>query len=186
MSSIYFASSNRNKFEEARSILAEFGIRLVFYKCSLEELQAETLEEVARHKARQAYLLCSKPLIVEDDGLFIRSLRGFPGPYSSFVLETIGNGGILKLLSRRREASFRSVIAYCEKSHAVTVFGSSVRGRIAERPRGRRWGFDPIFIPEGRNLAYSQLRDKNSVSHRYLALKKFARWYLNRRGSSDP
>ncbi|MDE1830290.1 MAG: non-canonical purine NTP pyrophosphatase, partial [Thaumarchaeota archaeon] len=156
-SSLYFASSNQNKFEEARSILSEFGISLKFFKCSLEEIQADILEEVAQHKASQAYLLCSKPVIVEDDGLFIKSLNGFPGPYSSFAFDTIGNEGILKLVSKQRGAMFRSVIAYCEKKEDVMLFESSVRGKISKKIQGKRWGFDPIFIPERQNKTYSQL-----------------------------
>ncbi|MDE1766019.1 MAG: RdgB/HAM1 family non-canonical purine NTP pyrophosphatase [Thaumarchaeota archaeon] len=184
LSSLYFVSSNQNKFEEARSILATFGISLKLFKCNLEEIQAETLQEVAQHKATQAYLLCSKPVIVEDAGLFIKSLKGFPGPYSSFAFDTLGNRGILKLLSKQRSATFRSVIAYCERKGDVMLFESSVEGKISKKLQGKRWGFDPIFIPEGRTLTYSQLKNKNQVSHRSLALKKFANWYLHRQISS--
>lgn len=179
-SSLYFASSNQNKFEEARSTLATFGMPLKLFKCNLEEIQAETLQEVAQHKAAQAYRLCSKPVIVEDAGLFIKSLKGFPGPYSSFVFDTIGNRGILKLLSKQRRATFRSVIAYCEREGDVMLFESDVEGKISKKLQGKRWGFDPIFIPEGKTLTYSQLKNKNQISHRFLALKKFANWYLHR------
>lgn len=182
--SLYFATSNKNKFVEAKSILSEFGISLGLFKCNLQEIQSDTLEEVARHKAAQAHLLCSKPVIVEDDGLFISSLKGFPGPYSSFAYETIGNKGIIKLVSHNRAAAFRSVIAYCEKRSDVKLFGSNVRGSISKKLQGRRWGYDPIFIPAGQKRTYSQLENKNQISHRYLALEKFARWYVHRRESS--
>lgn len=183
-SSLYFASSNQDKFDEARSILSEFGIDIKLFKCSLEEIQTCTLEEVAQHKANLAYLLCSKPVIVEDAGLFIAALKGFPGPYSSFVFETIGNKGILKMLSKKRSAVFQSVIAYCEKKQDVMLFEAKVRGKISRRLQGKRWGYDPIFIPEGQTLTYSKLKNKNELSHRYLALKKFASWYLHKKISS--
>jgi XTP/dITP diphosphohydrolase len=184
LSSVYFASSNQNKFEEARSILSEFGISLKFFKCSLEEIQACTLEEIAQHKASQAYLLCSKPVIVEDAGLFIAPLKGFPGPYSSFVFDTIGNKGILKLLSKQRNAVFQSVIAYCERKQDIMLFEASVQGRISKKLQGKRWGYDPIFIPDEKVQTYSQLKNKNEVSHRYFALRKFANWYLHKQISS--
>lgn len=185
-SRIYFASSNRHKFEEAKSILAGFGLDLKFYRCSLEEVQDERLEKIARHKAREAYSMISKPVIVEDVGLFISSLKGFPGPYSSYVFDTLGNKGLLKLVSRDRTARFRSVIAYCGARDRVMLFSSNVRGRIAGREKGSRWGYDPIFIPEGHSLTYSQIPDKNLISHRYLALRKFANWYLHTRKSVGP
>ena len=182
-SSIFFASSNKNKFEEAKDIASKFGLKIKFLKSTLEEIQADDLEEIARHKVKEAFSIYSKPVIVEDDGLFIKSLNGFPGPYSSFVFNTIGNKGILRLVSKPRDASFRSIIAYCERDDDVHLFSAEVEGTISKKEQGLRWGFDPIFIPLGRSISYSQLLDKNQTSHRYLALKKFANWYLNKRKS---
>jgi XTP/dITP diphosphohydrolase len=182
-SSIFFASSNKNKFEEAKNITSKFGLKIKFLKSTLQEIQADDLEAIARHKAMKAFSIYSKPVIVEDDGLFIKSLNGFPGPYSSFVFNTIGNKGILRLVSKPRDASFRSIIAYCERDGDVHLFSADVEGTISKKERGMRWGFDPIFIPHGENQSYSQLVEKNQISHRYLALKKFANWYLNKRKS---
>jgi XTP/dITP diphosphohydrolase len=184
LSSIFFASSNQNKFKEAESILLKFGIQLKFLKCNLEEIQSDSLEEIAQHKANQAFSLCSKPVIIEDDGLFIKSLKGFPGPYSSFVFQTIGNEGILKLVPKDRRALFMSIIAYCKEKNDVMLFDANVTGKISRNMRGSKWGYDPIFIPEGQTKTYSQLRGKNMISHRYLVLKKFANWYLHTPQSS--
>ena len=115
LSDVSFVSSNKNKFEEAKNIASKFGLKLEFLKSHLQEIQADTLEEIATHKAMNAFSIYSKPVIVEDAGLFIKSLGGFPGPYSSFVFDTIGNKGILRLVSVKRDAVFRSIIAYCER-----------------------------------------------------------------------
>lgn len=183
-SSILFASSNKNKFEEAKDILEKFEISLKFFKCNLLEIQADTLEEVSFHKALDAFSRCSKPVIVEDDGLFINSLNGFPGPYSSFVFRTIGNEGILKLIRSKRTATFQSVLAFCEKKDDVQLFKAEVKGKISQKLKGKKWGYDPIFIPEGQTKTYAHL-EKNVVSHRYLAMKKFANWYLHRQELND-
>ena len=182
-SSIFFASSNKNKYDEAKNITSKFGLNLVFLKSHLQEIQADNLEDIAKHKAIQAYSICSKPVIVEDDGLFIKSLNGFPGPYSSFVFDTIGNKGILQLVSRPRDALFRSIIAYCERDDCVHLFSADVKGTISKKEQGVKWGFDPIFIPSGENKSYSELAEKNQISHRYMALKKFTNWYLHKRKS---
>ena len=182
---VLFASSNKNKYKEVNYILSKFGITVKFFKYDLQEIQAKTIEEVALHKAQNAFSQCARPVIVEDDGLFINSLNGFPGPYSSFVFKTIGIEGILRLIKSERKATFQSVIAYCEKKQDIVLFNATVRGKISLKPRGKKWGYDPIFIPEGQNKTYAQLHHKNSVSHRYLALKKFANWYLHKQGSND-
>jgi XTP/dITP diphosphohydrolase len=185
LSRIFFASSNQNKFEEAKEILAKSGISIQFFKSNLQEMQADTLEEVAFHKALDAFSKCSRPVMIEDDGLFIKSLNGFPGPYSSFAFKTIGNKGILNLVKSKRSATFQSVIAYCEKKGDVHLFKAEVDGKISEKLSGSKWGYDPIFIPQGQKKTYALIQEKNLISHRFLALRKFANWYLHRQESSD-
>jgi len=177
---VIFASSNIHKYEEAKEILAEFGIKLEFFKTDLVEIQDESLSKIALQKALNAYEKCKKPVIVEDDGLFINSLSGFPGPYSSYVFKTIGNNGILKLIGINRTAQFRAVIAFCDSSNEPTLFESSVTGTISKNIQDGGWGYDPIFIPEKQNKTYAELDDKNKLSHRYESLKKFANWFNNK------
>ena len=88
---VLFASSNIHKYEEAKKILVKFGIKLEFFQTDLMEIQSDSLSEIALKKVLDAYDKCKKPVIVEDDGLFIESLSGFPGPYSSYIFNTIGN-----------------------------------------------------------------------------------------------
>ena len=180
---VLFASSNKNKYQEAKKILGKFGIKVGFYKCNLTEIQADSIKEIANQKAINAFLKCKKPVIIEDDGLFINALGGFPGPFSSYVFKTIGNNGILKLLKTNRNAKFQSVIGFCDKKKKPKLFEANVKGKIAKNIRGKGWGYDPIFTPSGKSKTYAELSDKNELSHRYQALKKFANWYLNKKKS---
>lgn len=183
-SRILFASSNRHKFQEASRILDPLGIKTSHLRCSPEEIQSDSVARISRHKARHAFGLCKKPVIVEDDGLTIDSLGGFPGPYSSYVFDTVGNRGILDLVNRhrrlRKTASFVSVVTYCDRAH-LESFSARVRGRISPSARGTGWGYDPIFIPRGTSKTFAQLdaaNDKDRASHRRAALVKFSRWFL--------
>ena len=193
---VIFASSNMNKFFETQTILAEFGIKSIHYLLDLLEIQDDSLSKIAEQKAVFAYnesrLMKSvgapKPsaVIVEDDGLFIDSLSGFPGPFSSYAFKTLGNNGILKLVGNNRNAQFRAVIAYCDSNETpdanVKLFESSIAGTISENIQGNGWGYEPIFIPENQTKTYAELADKNKLSHRYEALKKFANWFNSKQG----
>ena len=99
LSELYFASSNIHKFEEAQRILSNLGVKITLFKTTLEEIQSNSISKIAERKALDAYKKLQKPVIIEDDGIFIDSLNGFPGPYSSYVYDTIGNKGIIRLLS---------------------------------------------------------------------------------------
>lgn len=174
---VLFVSSNRHKFLEAKNILSKYKINLGFFKTPLKEIQAESIKEIAAQKADDAYRRIHKPVIIEDAGLFIESLNGFPGPFSSYVFKTIGNTGILRLVKTDRKAKFQSVVAYCDNKYGVVLFDAKVEGKISKNSRGKGWGYDPIFIPKGETKTYAMLSNKNEISHRYKALKKFANWF---------
>lgn len=177
---VLFVSSNKNKFYEAKKILSKDNINLGFFKTSLKEIQANSLKEIAAQKADEAFRRIQKPLIIEDAGLFIESLNGFPGPFSSYVFKTIGNLGILRLVKTNRKAKFQSVVAYCDNKYGVVLFDAKVEGKISKNPKGKGWGYDPIFIPQSQNKTYAMLSNKNELSHRFMALKKFSNWFVHK------
>ena len=176
---LFFVSSNIHKYQEAKKILDSFGINLGFFKSNLEEIQSNSIKDIALNKAKNAFSKCKKPLIVEDDGLFINSLKGFPGPYSSYVFKTIGNKGILDLLKQNRTAKFISVIVYCDEK-TLKSFNAKLDGTVSKNQKGKGWGYDPIFIPKNSKKTFGELNNKNELSHRYKALKKFSNWYLHK------
>src|SRR5271154_1849641 len=127
-SKVLFATSNRGKLEEARAILAPFGISVEQYDGKGIEIQAETTSEVAAYSSKGAAKAAGQPVLVEDAGLYVTSLQGFPGPYSAYAFKTIGVAGIISLLSStpaKREARFVSSLAYCEPGGEPTQFEGS-------------------------------------------------------------
>jgi XTP/dITP diphosphohydrolase len=181
LKSICFASNNYNKYIEIQSVLQRYAIDVHFFRILLTEIQSNFLIEIAIEKSKSAFKEISKPIIVEDDGLFIDELKGFPGQYSSYSFETIGYDGVLKLLidSKTRTAYFRSVFAFYD-GEILQSFVGEIKGKIAHRPMGKGWGYDPIFIPDGSELTFGQLHQENKkedFSHRAKALNKFAYWY---------
>ena len=173
-----FATSNPHKFSEVSAILADYGIPVEMASLELREIQADTLEEIAAEKAREACRRVNGPVIVEDTGLFVEGLNGFPGPYSAYVFRTVRNEGILRLLedAADRRATFKSVFAYGDTDGSVECFGATASGTIALTCRGEGWGYDPIFVSENAaGRTYGELGDdKNRLSHRRAALEKLA------------
>lgn len=107
---VTFVSTNRGKLAEVRQVLGPYGIRVKWKKRTLPEPQAETLEEVVRSKLAAVRDVPGN-LMVEDSGLFIRALNGFPGVYSAHFLRVWGFGPMLELLQKRpRSAYFRAVV----------------------------------------------------------------------------
>jgi len=181
---IFFVTGNVHKFNEARVLLAKYEIATAMLRIKAAEIQDDELENIARTSALEAFGKTGLPLIVEDAGLFIRALNGFPGPYSSYVYKTIGNKGIIKLMEGvpDRRSQFRSAVAYCSLDGSTKVFLGISDGNIAKEMRGSQgFGFDPIFEPSGgsrrRTFAEMDTDEKNMFSHRSRALTKFAQYY---------
>ncbi len=196
MTTLHFASGNENKYLEIESLFEkeketknEKNVRLIFSKILIKEIQSDSIIEVAEDKVRKAFKVIKKPLIVEDDGLFIEYLNGFPGIYSSFVFNTIGNKGILDLLrdNKNRRANFLSIFSFFDGT-TIETFSGKTSGYITTKISPSGWGFDPIFQPINEYQTYGQINmiKKNEISHRSKAFRKFLKWYkINYQNTDD-
>jgi XTP/dITP diphosphohydrolase len=184
---VFFATGNINKFNEARHILGQFGIAVGMLRLKGDEIQSDRLEDIAQTSVIYAYKQCRLPIFVEDAGLFIDALDGFPGPYAAYVYRTIHNSGILKLMQNiaERKAKFQSVIAYTDDQTACEpmCFDGEVKGEITSIERKEQgksgFGFDPIFQPNGSQKTFAEMtiEEKNCYSHRAMAIRNFAEWF---------
>lgn len=181
MRTIAFITGNAHKVMEAAEILSGSGIRLRQIDLELEEPQADDVGDVAKACALKGASMLRRPVLVEDSGLFVSALRGFPGPYSSYVLKTIGVKGILVLMRgrRNRAARFESAVAYAADGEGAKVFKGFTVGTISPTARGRGgFGFDPIFMARGQRKTFAELSplEKNLISHRGKAFRAIAQW----------
>ncbi|MEK6976286.1 MAG: RdgB/HAM1 family non-canonical purine NTP pyrophosphatase [Candidatus Thermoplasmatota archaeon] len=177
-------TGNAGKVAEMRSLAEPMGYAVVQDKRGYPELQAASLAEVCA--AGADHLLASglrPPFLLEDSGLFVAALKGFPGVYSRHALETIGCGGVLGLMrdveEELRSAAFRTYLLYVDAGGKRHAFEGTCKGRIAARRAGSTgFGFDPIFIPDapgagGRTFAEMDLAEKTRLSHRGKAVRAF-------------
>jgi XTP/dITP diphosphohydrolase len=173
MRTMRMVTSNDGKAREFARALEGLDWELERVFSPYLEVQAETLDEVAWASAR--YLLeagsVEPPFFLEDAGLFVDALGGFPGVYSAYVFSTIGAAGVLTLVEGRDErgASFESRVALCLEGGEVELIGGSCRGTIAGSARGEGgFGYDPIFVPEGHDRTFAEMsvEEKGAISHR--------------------
>ena len=176
-------TSNAGK---AAEVAAFFGGLLEVDHLALEipEHRSNDIAEIAREKVQYAYSQLNTPLIVDDTGFFIDALKGFPGPYAAYILNSIGNAGILKLMDgiSDRDARFTTGIAYADE-RGTEVFTGTLEGKIALCPRGNNgFGYDPIFEIGEKTLAEYSIQEKSRISHRARALSSFHDWFIVERG----
>ncbi len=181
---LIFATHNQHKAQEVQTFFKPYPILIKPQAWKTYEIQSEDLQEIARLSVLDAVTTSQSPTFVEDTGFYIDVLKGFPGPYASYVHKTIGNSGILQLMRDQinRKACFKSVIAFCIPNSPPICFKGIIRGTLALQERGSKgFGFDPIFIPStGDNKTFGEMvvSEKNPISHRGRALTNFVNWLL--------
>jgi XTP/dITP diphosphohydrolase len=197
-----FITSNQGKLRELQTSLTPLGYKVIQLKIDYPELQASSIEAVARfglewilnnaesNKDEIEGYKDMDLIFLEDSGLFIEALNNFPGIYSKFVFTTIGFSGILELLRNEpnRKAHFESSIAACASKpnigtsnevNKLLFFKGICNGTITTVPRGSMgFGFDPIFQPEGEERTFAEMvpEEKNRYSHRGAAMDRFVQY----------
>jgi XTP/dITP diphosphohydrolase len=177
---IKFVTSNEHKYKEAENLFKKHGIEISWINMKYEEIQAGDNEIICRDSCMKLNQVLEPPFFIDDTGLYIRSLNGFPGPFASYVQDTLGNRIIIQIASGS-DAFFKTVISFSRESKIYQFIGI-LKGHISEKETdGNKFGYDPIFVPEGYNRTLAQLStgEKNSISHRGKALDKFVEFLVS-------
>jgi len=188
MKTLYFVTGNKGKFVEVQKKFLEINVEIIQRDLGYPEIQADSLEDVAMYGLNDVRKRFDEPFILEDAGLFIDVLNGFPGVYSSYVYHTVGCEGILRLMEKfeenvDRKAVFRSVFAYNMPGEKPILFVGECPGIISKKIRGSHgFGYDPIFIPDGEKKTFAEMsvEEKNCFSHRGKSLDKLIDFFKNR------
>ena len=196
MEQLVFATANLHKLGEVRAMLPDRfqikGLSDIGFTDDIPETEA-TLEGNALLKVRHIHKRYGIPCFADDTGLEVEALNGAPGVYSARYAGVKGSSeeraraNMNKLLNElagttNRKARFRTVIAYIDADNREHLFEGWVNGRIIEEAIGKEgFGYDPIFMPDGYDITFAQmpLDEKNMLSHRAKAFRKFAEMILN-------
>jgi len=187
---IVFATNNANKLREIRNILGNSFSLLSLGDLNIRDDIPEneaTLEGNALQKARCIHRLLKMNVFADDTGLEIEALNGLPGVNSArFAGENKDfDANIDKALqmmgsTSNRKARFRTVIALILDDKEY-LFEGIIKGKIISKRRGKEgFGYDPVFVPQGRDLTFAEmsLEEKNRISHRAKAFMKLRSFLL--------
>src|SRR5260370_15060998 len=165
---LWFVTQNAHKYQEASRTLDPFGIRIRKLESPKTEIQSVDLGDIAKFAAEEAAEKYNRTVVVEDSGLFVKALNGFPGPYSSYVHATIGVEGLVRLMSQklRREAYFQASLVVASPRGTSQEFSGRAYGTISHKPAGKQgFGFDPIFTPKDTRKKFAHY--ESDLMHKY-------------------
>ena len=172
LSDIVVVTSSENKLAEINQIL---GTNHKVSTLNIPEIQSLDLDKVITQKAKEAYKKIKKPVLVEDISLQIKALKGLPGTFIKFFLETVGTEETVRMLQGAKTDTKVTAAYALYDGKNLKIFKGQVKGTLSKKNKGPYgFGFDKIFIPQGYTKTYGQMppRVKNKISHRALALSK--------------
>jgi len=174
---IYFITGSKQKFLEAKAILPD----LVQLELDLTEIQETDPHLIIKSKLEEAQKHKKGVFVVEDTGLYLDCLNGFPGPLIKWFLKTLGREGIAKVVKAmgNDQAQAKCLVGFYDGTK-TEFFEGIMNGRIVYPKGESTFGWDPIFLPEGHNKTFAEMtkEEKNKISHRSKAFMKL-RDYLN-------
>lgn len=187
---IVIATKNENKVKEIKKILHGTGISIkplsAFPPIPDIKEDGKTLEENAIKKAETIAQQFNCPVLADDSGLFVPALNNQPGVksarYAGLACDYLANNKkLLKAMNnfsgKARRAFFATCMALAIPGKKSQTRIGKIWGKITETSTGENgFGYDPIFIPQGHDKTFAQMsaKEKNSISHRALAVMKIA------------
>jgi len=191
---LVIATHNPGKLREIADLIRPFGITaLSAGELGLPEPEetGPTFEANAALKAQAAAEGAALPALADDSGLVVPALGGDPGVYSArwagpdkdFMIAMRRVEAALAVEADRR-ASFVAVLALAWPDGHIESFRGEVHGTLVWPPRGTSgFGYDPIFLPAGRNLTFGEMAqsEKHRISHRAAAFRQLVAACFSRR-----
>ena len=187
MKKILIGTHNKGKFREIAYLLSK-----KYKKVSPVSLKIPSPKETSKSFSGNSKLkvnFFSKfvdfPVISDDSGLCIKSLKNKPGIYSARLAKKHGSfvKAMIFILKKMKHKKDRSAVFICSlsfkypKKKLINVTGK-IKGSIARSIRGKKgFGYDPIFIPNKYEKTFGQFSkiEKMKMDHRYEAFKKLKR-----------
>jgi len=177
---IYFITSNKNKLTEVQTILPE----VKQLDIDLPEIQGLDAQKIIREKLLAAFSHAKGEFIVEDTSLHLDCLNGLPGSLIKWFLQAIGNQGLAQLAEKMGDDKAEAVtmIGYAKNQDEMHFFEGRVKGKIVASRGETKFGWDPIFIPNGYDKTFTEMgaEEKNKISMRRMALNKLKDFLASR------
>jgi len=178
MKKIYFVTGNFNKLKEARKIL---GIEIESICLNIPEIQAIKVTDVVKEKAKYAYKKIKQKILIEDTGVYFEGMNRFPGALIKWLINSVGNEGIVKLLSKfKNKNAYAETILCLYDGKKFEIFSGRIKGKIVGIRGNNGFGWDPIFEVEKMKKTFAEMTDeeKNNCSMRKNAFEKMKK-FLN-------
>lgn len=176
-----FVTGNVDKLLYLQRLSAMFGFEVEQVSLPVDEIQSDNPEEIAVKKAKQAYRLAKRPVLINDSFWSILALRGFPGAFMAYVGRWLRSSDFLRLM---QDTSDRTVVltemTVFYDGRRVKVFSKEHMGKVLTAPKGSSTiAIEEIVVFAGQTKTIAELKaaGETGIDPKETAAHEFARWY---------
>jgi non-canonical purine NTP pyrophosphatase (RdgB/HAM1 family) len=174
-----FITTNEEKIETARRHLEPLGIGFILQNIELPELQSESQEEITVNKAKKAFEILKKPLIVTDHSWSIPALNGFPGPFMKYMNKWLTSEDFLSLMRGHDDKSIIKTETLCfTDGNIVKTIECALKGQFLPEKRGNGLSAMQVvsLLPSGKSVAEC-MQEGIDMAEDYTLWEEFGKWY---------
>jgi XTP/dITP diphosphohydrolase len=177
---ILYVTNNKYKLKHAIEYVKDLGIQIEGKALDVEEIQSQDIEKVVEHKARQAWDIIKKPLVVSDSGWEIPALNGFPGPYMADINKWFTAKDFINLMRGKNDRTiYLNHLIGAIKDGKIKIFSERTRGIIIDSPRGEGSALDQVVIMEGNKKTIAENQNIGLFSATGIELwAKVTNWFM--------
>lgn len=179
--SLVYVTGNKHKFQAAEYFLGKRDITLQQEKVNIDEIQSESIEEVAIDKAKKSFEVIKKALIVNDAGWMIPALNGFPGPFMKFINNWFRAEDLINLMENKTDRTIilKDIYVFYDGTNPK-VFSYEFKGKILGEPKGEGRPSDMVVTlhDDGESIA-QKMADGNQHEEYNKFWNDFSDWFLN-------
>ena len=184
MKKILVGTHNKGKFKEISSLISKKYKKISPITLNIKSPKETGKSFLANSKLKAIYFskFVNFPVISDDSGLCIKTLKNKPGIYSARLAKKKGSfllamQSILKKLEKKKDRSafFVCNLSYINENKRIISVEGRLNGKISKKISGKKgFGYDPIFIPENKKITFGQMSKskKLKMDHRFIAFKK--------------
>lgn len=187
INSLLLITGNPGKLEEFKTLLDIPDFKLNYQSLEVPEIQSLDIREIGQFKTKAVFGAIEEfqdydAVITDDTGLSCQVLNGLPGPLIKWFLKSIGRDGILELVNNKDNTTTATCLLTLGiiKTKEIIHFQGDIKGKLVSAQGNHGFGWDQIFLPNGFEKTYGEMdaNQKNTISHRAVAVQKFKNWLL--------
>lgn len=177
-----FVTGNKSKFLEMCAACQPLGVDIEQLELPVDEIQSHDPEKITIHKAREAFRLARRPVVVNDSYWNILALRGFPGAYMRYIDEWFKPEDMLRLMDGKtdRTITCTETLVYYDGKR-TKIFTQTFNGTITAEPRGAGKTLQQLVVLEGDTRTIAEIHHATNGKYQGAFINQlwqdFAKWY---------